>query len=448
MVGVMLLIVFAAAACMSIQSDTWWQLRAGEWIIRTGHIWTVDPFSSTVQGAYWPNHEWASEVLFYACYALGGLPLLLLANAALVTLTWCGIYLLCDGTPRARALVLLAGATSHEVLWSVRPHIISLALLVLALLLLRGHRRHWFYPPLLLAWANLHAGVAFGGVVLVAAGLVALLCNRASARHWLLIGAVAALATLANPLRFDLWLYVMRSFGDTTRSYLREWQPPSLQWPASYPFFIMVAVWVVALLRVWPRLKGHRDWTLLLLSVVFAILGFRSIRHTAFFTVAALPLITRALPAAAAGSRCSTKRGTLHLALLLLLALGGALVVQRSWSQIADPPLAPAAVAAVRDCDGRLFNTYDTGGPLIWMAPERGVFVDNRQDPYPADLLFRATIAEQQGDYRQLFQEYDIACALVSPSRPIYPALQRDPQWHEVYRDAGVAVLRRDAGKP
>ncbi|MFL5802221.1 MAG: hypothetical protein ACJ8CR_10835, partial [Roseiflexaceae bacterium] len=36
MIGVMLVVIFAAAACTSMQSDSWWQLRSGEWIIRLG----------------------------------------------------------------------------------------------------------------------------------------------------------------------------------------------------------------------------------------------------------------------------------------------------------------------------------------------------------------------------------------------------------------------------
>ena len=39
---VALLIVFVAAANMGTQSDTWWLLRTGELILRTGHIPIVD----------------------------------------------------------------------------------------------------------------------------------------------------------------------------------------------------------------------------------------------------------------------------------------------------------------------------------------------------------------------------------------------------------------------
>jgi hypothetical protein len=444
LIGAMVIVLFAASACASIQSDTWWQLRSGQLIVETGRIWTVDPFSSTVRGGYWPNHEWLAEVLFYVGYTLGGLPLLLLACATLITLSWCGIYALCDGAPRFRAIALLLGSTSHEILWGVRPHVFSLMLLVVALLLIPGRRRHWLYPPLLLLWANLHAGVVFGGVVVAAVCAVGLLTDQASWRHWLLVGIASALATLVNPLGFGLWLYVISSFGDTTRMYLQEWQPPRLDWPLSYPFFILVLAWGAALIYARRHWHGRRDWTLLLLSLLFVLLGFRSIRHTAFFAVVALPLITRAFTATAPANRRGVSLGALHLSLLLGLAVGGALVVQAVWAQtIARSPLTPAAVAAVRACDGRLYNTYDTGGPLIWLAPERPVFVDNRQDPYPAELLFRAVIAEQQGEYRELFQDYGIGCALVPLKQPIYPALRRDSRWQEVYHDMEVAVLRR-----
>jgi hypothetical protein len=359
------------------------------------------------------------------------------------------MYALCDGAPRFRAIVLLLGATSHEILWGVRPHVFSLVLLVVALLLIPGRRRHWLYPPLLLLWANLHAGVVFGGVVVVAVCAVGLLTDRAGWRHWLLVGLASALATLVNPLGFDLWLYVINSFGDTTRTYLQEWQPPRLDWPLSYPFFMVVIAWVAALIIGRRHWRGQRDWVLLLLSLLFVLLGFRSIRHTAFFAVVALPLITRVFIVTTPANRRSVSLGVLHLGLLLALVVGGALVVQRMWATtIVRPPLAPGAVAAVRACEGRLYNTYDSGGPLIWLVPERPVFVDNRQDPYPADLLFRAVIAEQRGEYRELFQTYDIGCALVPIKQPIYPALQQDAMWQEVYHDDEVAVLQRVSPMP
>ncbi len=466
---VMLLVVFVTAANMGTQSDTWWLLRTGELILRTGHIPTTDLYSSTVRGGYWPNHEWLAEVLFYACYALGGLPLLFLACAGLTTAAWYGMVLLGEGAGWVRAVALLIGVASQELIWSVRPHLFSLALLVLVLVLLPARRFHWLYPLVFLLWANLHAGVAFGGGVLGIVCLVAFMRDgagwyaigrglsqspderalRSIARalpcsdsaHWLLVLVASGLATLVNPLGGGLWSYILASFGEQTRSYLSEWQPPNLSWPASYPFFVLVGL--VVLVVAWSRKTwaGQRDWTLLALALVFGLLGLRSIRHTAFFTIVAVPLLTRPFRDRVPRVLRSIHQGAGHALIILVLACGGALLVIRQWAEAPRQPLSAEVVNAVRMCDGTLYNTYDTGGPLIWLVPERPVFVDNRQDPYPADLLFQAVIAEQQGDYRELFATYHVLCALTPYQQALDQALRRDG-WQEIGHDQQLVVMR------
>ena len=462
---VALLVVFVIAANMGTQSDTWWLLRTGELILHTGHIPTTDIYSSTVRGGYWPNHEWLAEVLFYACYALGGLPLLFLACAGLMTAAWYGMVRLGEGSGAVRAVALLLGLASQELIWSVRPQLFSLALLVLVLVLLPARRLHWLYPLVFLLWANLHAGVAFGGAVLGIVCLVALVQNaagwyairrgrlqptdtpalhsRASSDsvHWLLVLVASGLATLANPLGARLWSYILVSFGDQTRSYLSEWQPPSLSGPTSYPFFVLMGL--VVLVVVWSRTTwaGQRDWIFLALALVFGLLGFRSIRHTAFFTIVAVPLLTRPFRDRLPRALRSFRQGVFHAIIILALACGGALLVAFQWAAAPSQPLSANVVAAVRRCAGTLYNTYDTGGPLIWLVPERPVFIDNRQDPYPAELLFQAVIAEQQGEYRELFATYNVRCALVPYQQPLDQALRRDG-WREIGHDPQLVVLR------
>jgi hypothetical protein len=128
--------------------------------------------------------------------------------------------------------------------------------------------------------------------------------------------------------------------------------------------------------------------------------------------------------------------------MIVALAFGGALLIGRQWAEAPAQPLSAEIVGAVRMCDGTLYNTYDTGGPLIWLAPERPVFVDNRQDPYPADLLFQAVLAEQQGDYRELFATYQVRCALTPVQQALDQALRRDG-WQELGRDRELVVLRK-----
>ena len=68
----LLVVAIVFSAClMPAQSDTWWHLRTGEEIWRSGRILLHDTFTHTVSGRPWPDHEWLTQVLFYAVYAAG-----------------------------------------------------------------------------------------------------------------------------------------------------------------------------------------------------------------------------------------------------------------------------------------------------------------------------------------------------------------------------------------
>ena len=64
-----LFVVVTTIACfMPVQSDTWWQLRAGQDFWQTGSVVLEETYSHTAAGRFWINHEWLSEALFYALY--------------------------------------------------------------------------------------------------------------------------------------------------------------------------------------------------------------------------------------------------------------------------------------------------------------------------------------------------------------------------------------------
>ena len=83
-------------------------------------------------------------------------------------------------------------------------------------------------------------------------------------------------------------------------------------------------------------------------------------------------------------------------------------------------------LAAVESCRAPLFNHYDDGGVLIWCAPDRPVFVDSRQDPYPLPFMLDA-IAVERGDrpYQPLFARWGIGCAFLKASSKMTDRLPR-----------------------
>src|SRR5258706_12745983 len=98
-VAVLFLAILASACLMPAQNDSWWHLRVGQemWKIRSP-LYT-DTFSFTAPGALWRNHEWLTQLGFYALYSLGGMPLLTFGGAILVTLAWRVSWLLMAGEP-------------------------------------------------------------------------------------------------------------------------------------------------------------------------------------------------------------------------------------------------------------------------------------------------------------------------------------------------------------
>ena len=119
-------------------------------------------------------------------------------------------------------------------------------------------------------------------------------------------------------------------------------------------------------------------------------------------------------------------------------------IVGIAWSaplpRLGWNPISPEVTAAIDGCDGPLYNSYDDGGYLVWFMPERKVFLDSRQDPYPVELIQQDIKAQFEADYREMFEQYGIRCALLRPGRPLDRRLQEDG-WQVRHQDATWTVL-------
>jgi hypothetical protein len=108
-------------------------------------------------------------------------------------------------------------------------------------------------------------------------------------------------------------------------------------------------------------------------------------------------------------------------------------------------PVSNEAAAAIRRCPGPIYNHYNDGGYLIWFAPEQKVFLDSRQDPYPAELLRAQLEADRMGDYGALLSRYSVRCAVVHPRSRALSVLEQSG-WREDYRDSRWVVVQPREG--
>src|SRR5579863_5494245 len=108
-VGLIFVVIGVLACLAPAQSDTWWLLRAGQDIWHAKAIALTDPYSSTASGLFWPNHEWLTEVIFYAAHTLGSMPALSALCAGTILATWAASWRMSRGTFEVRFL-LFAGS--------------------------------------------------------------------------------------------------------------------------------------------------------------------------------------------------------------------------------------------------------------------------------------------------------------------------------------------------
>ena len=88
----------------------------------------------------------------------------------------------------------------------------------------------------------------------------------------------------------------------------------------------------------------------------------------------------------------------------------------------------------MRACDGPLYNHYDEGGYLIWFAPEKPVFVDNREDPFPLQHIIDELEVHAAGALPPAVRPMGNPLRVPFGQSPTLPALDRDGLDHTLSR--------------
>ena len=448
----------AAAACFApAQSDTYWHLRAGQEIWRTLRVPLDDHYSFTAAGSYWPNHEWLWQVLSYGLYRVGGIRLLAAGGAAIIVAAFALSYRLSRGATTTRFVLTLLALPVASCVWALRPQIATLLLLMTLVTLLARERYRWA-PLLFVLWANMHGAVALGGLAVTASAVAAVLRarrgDRADRRRAVVLGVVllaCAAATLLTPMGVRLWPAIGESIALSKQDRIDEWQPAYPKGPLEIAFWVLA---VAFLLLLWRRRRqlaaaAWADQAIVAVAVAVIPLSLVAVRNVAPFVLVAVPAATRLLgpdfrlraPSQAPPGPDHPRLNAAFLGLFLLIAIG---VVGTAWAttlpRLGWRPVTAGALAAARTCPGPMFNRYNDGGYLIWFVPERRVFIDNRQDPYPPPFLLEELQVEGGGPYQELFARWGIRCAFLPVDSPTYRQV-RDAGWRPLHVDDKWAVM-------
>jgi hypothetical protein len=447
-------LAMAALACLSpAQADTFWALRAGQDIWRTGHVPLIDSYSHTAAGRPWPDHEWLWQALAYGLFRVGGFPLLTLAVAVFVVGAQAVAYRLMAGPWTLRVALVLAGLTLGTNAWSLRPQAASLLMLAVLLKLL-VEERLWLIPALFVLWANLHGGVVLGGAVMVAATTTALAGDRGRFRRFAIATAVSGAATLLTPLGLGLWTFILHWMAAARATGVSEWDPVTPFTKEGAVFWALGLAFLALVTRRWRAARAPTDRLLTIVALVLMLFAVRSVRNVAPFLLVAMVAASRLVaagrlaraavrPAAGTDSPGAGHAGAarpgevehprVNLGIAAAAGLAAILAVGTAWSKpwerLGWRPIGPAAIAAIAGCPGPLYNGYNVGGVIVWFVREKPVFVEDGK-------------VERGGDPRPLFERYGIRCAALSADAILAGKL-REAGWRRRYSDAEWTVLER-----
>jgi branched-subunit amino acid transport protein AzlD len=460
-------IIFMAIRPM-IDTDTWWHLRTGQWIMENQALPDVDRFSLTRSGEPWYYPGWMSEILMFQVFSLGGLAALNLLFTGVILLAFVLVYWSMDGNPFAVAAVLVVAAGASEIFWSARPQLFTFLFsagfyLILRKFLWGKKNALWILPLIMALWVNIHPGFAVG-FILVSIALIAQAVNFLSRREshsdsglrliWLAGTLLACLAAAAlNPRGPAVLAYPFQTVSIRfLQNFIQEWGAPDFHyWTAQLFLILFILTWTVVAFS--PKKLEADDFFFL---VIVGYMGFLAWRNTNLLSIVApaiimrygQPLLEKHFPDWNPDHAVSRAQSAVHIGAVTLIAtaaliFGVSVLSPESIRAAVDLQLPVAAVdhLAAHPVSGGLFNSYNFGSYLLWKLPESPVFVDGRTDLYNDEILDQyLTVIRAQEGWRDILERWQIHVVFVEPSTPILQLLAAEG-WTVYYEDSQAVIL-------
>jgi hypothetical protein len=466
-------VVLAALFTREISDfDFWWTLKSGQYIAQKHTLPSPDPFAfttalarDTYAGESVVRHfnltfEWLAQLIFYGVYSLAGFSGIVVFRALLLG-ACCGMigwiaWLRCGGFNRAVAAALLAAWVLAVYFTNDRSYLFTFFFLAVTLTVLESRRRLWLLPAIGLLWANCHGGFFLQWVAAGAYCMEAWWQRRRGRGQpgdrtlWIASAACVA-ASAINPNGFRV-LQVLAYFrGSFLQSKLVEWRAAAL-WPPN-AFNILLVLGVVTLL--WARARTRVvDWLLFSAFAAAGLMAQRNVFLVGFWAPVILASYIhwkRAIPVAA------TFAAAAALVAGLAICVGRGQAFQFRVAEWRFPSGAADFLIA-HGVSSRIFNTYETGGYLIWrLWPQEKVFIDGRAlsesvfNDY-ARILYNHSNADGGPTAQELLDRYTIQAIVMNGfeySEGITYNLMlslSNPQtkWKLVYSDAQAVVFMRE----
>ena len=440
-----------------LDGDPLWAIAAGKWVAVHNAVPAADPFSWTAWGKPWMAPEWGYDLLAYLLASR-------LGYYGLMLLTWVGLagfymflWLLVRKEAKSSQAVMMVftiAASLSGPFIMARPQVFSYFFFAAFMYVLSCRKEwRWALPFLTLLWANLHASVVLGVIMVGFEAAMWFMFERD--RSMLLVTGTCFLASLANPKFLGLWRYTLWLSTNQWNRQVIEWRPPDFTSPVILYSYIAVFLTLGAALYFHER--GDRDERRLAVLaaylIAFAYQAITQVRFFPYLLVVWADVLLWLMPESGSSVESSgLKRrwwidGPLILMAVFALWYGATTFPGKNMASNLNGEMAPAGAVQYIESQGltgRLFNEYTWGGYLIY----KGIpaFIDGRDDVYLASTnVFQDYVQAMKLDVDpdMVLQKYGVETVLLPNGAPLTRYLDAEPQkWKVSYRDKVSVVLQ------
>jgi hypothetical protein len=455
--------------------DFWWHIAAGRSILENGAIPSVDPFgmydAANACGQTVLKSEWLGQVSLYAVYRWFDLDGIIFFRAGVLVLCLAIVYVRCrlaaSTSPFALAITALAGlAILHHT--GERPQLFSFLLISLLFLLLdifmRSGKRWLLYciPPVILLWSNTHAGALMGVAALGLFGVGYVLENRWASpslisrfntsqnKLMLAVVGLSCVIFVLAPSGVDTFKCIIFQQSGSIRELVSEYASPWSLWPATLYYWVFIGVTLVSLPGFYSKTYLKQGALVLVLGMI-SVIGYR---YIPLFVLVVAPYVAASLNRMLSRVKLPTVAIQLSVLVVALGFLGYGFkqesVFQHGLQEQRFPVGAVAFIKANK-LGGKMFNTMNWGGYLLWnLYGTTTLFIDGRTlDPYRVAPYTNILWITPEG--LNFFEQANFDLVLVPYSSafggkryPIIAYLQNNPGWQVVYQDgSGYLFAKR-----
>lgn len=445
-------------------TDTYWQIKVGQWIVDHRAMPQVDIYSFTKAGEPWISSSWLSQILFAGAYDYAGWGGVLMVTALAIAATFALLVVvlgrrLTSGYACFVSMIAFVLLMPHIL---ARPHVLALPVTVAWVggLIFAADRRKtpsFWLLPLMVLWTNLHGSFVLGLMLVPAIALDALWNSGPAQRktvvmHWGLFGVGALAACCLTPYGWNSLLAAQRILGlGEALAWLQEWAPVNFARFDAFAACLLLSIGVALYYGVTltpPRI-------LLTLGLLYMALSHvRNIDQTVLLLPIVLlaPLADRFRWTASSPHNDVASRRSATITVFVLvagIAVASAFLAAKKIRPGYEDQYAEA-IAVLRDHKSeRVLNGHIFGGYMIWAGMP--AFADGRSELYGERFLldyFNAMSLRDTDIFFRLLDTYRIDATVLYPTTPAVKLLDHLDGWTRVFSSelAVVHVRNRPAG--